>query len=275
MSPLADLLPAFPLTIWLVLLAAGGTIGLLSGLLGIGGGVIAVPVLLEVFATLGLPWDRSVAMAVGTAQTNILLASLTAVSTHWRAGTIDGGLVRAWLPAVLAGTAAGLAVGAVVPAAVLTTTFAVAALCLAVKLGLGDRLVLAQGLPRGLAGQLPPVLVGTLAASVGVGGGTLSTPVLSLFSYPVQRAVGAGALFNLVIALPATGFFLVHDQGADGRTADAVGDVSVTCLLALSLPALAIAPLAAGWSTRVPAVLLRRLFALCLAVVAARLLLRN
>ena len=275
MSPLSDLLSAFPLVIWLVLVTAGVMIGLLSGLLGIGGGVIAVPVLIEVFATVGLPLDRAVAMAVGTAQTSILLASLTAVSAHWKAGTIDGGLVRAWLPALLVGTAAGLAVGAVVPAAALTTTFAVAALSLALKLGVGDRLVLAPALPRGPAGQVPPVLVGALAASVGVGGGTLSTPVLSLFSFPVRRAIGAGALFNLVIALPATCFFLVHDQGLEGRTPDAVGDVSVTCLLALSLPALMIAPLAAGWSARVPAVLLRRLFALCLAVVAARLLLRN
>lgn len=269
------LLSAYPPATWPILAAAGALIGGLAGLLGIGGGVVAVPVLIEVFAALGLPLDRTVAMAVGTAQANILVASLTAVSAHWRAGTIDRGLVRAWLPALLVGTAAGLAASAVVPAAALTTTFAVASLALALKLGLGDGLVLARSLPRGLGGQVPPVLVGGLASSVGVGGGTLSTPVLSLFSFPVQRAIGAGALFNLVIALPATGFFLAHDQGTAGRPPDAVGDVAVTCLVALSLPALVVAPVAARWSGRVPAVLLRRLFALCLAVVAARLLLRN
>ena len=40
-----------------------------------------------------------------------------------------------------------------------------------------------------------------LASAVGVGGGTLSTPVLSLFSFPIKRAIGAGALFNLVISV--------------------------------------------------------------------------
>lgn len=275
MSALVDLSSTYPPAIWLVLVAAGAAIGVLAGLLGIGGGVVAVPVLLEVFSILGMPLDRSVAMAVGTAQANIMVASLTAVSAHWRAGTIDRQLVQSWLPALLAGTAAGLALSAVVPAAALTTAFAVASLALAVKLGGRDGWVLARALPRGPGALVPPALVGTLASAVGVGGGTLSTPVLALFSFPVRRAIGAGALFNLVIALPATCFFLVHDQGVDGRPADAIGNVSVACLLALSVPALFLAPVAAGWSARVPAVLLRRLFALCLVVVAARLLLRN
>src|ERR1043165_9200151 len=95
---LADFLSAYPPGIWLALLAAGVLIGLLAGLLGVGGGVVAVPVLIEVFDLIGLAKGPAVAPAVGTAQANILIASLTAASAHWRAGTIDGTLVRAWLP---------------------------------------------------------------------------------------------------------------------------------------------------------------------------------
>jgi len=124
-------------------------------------------------------------------------------------------------------------------------------------------------------GHLPPALVGLVASAVGVGGGTLSTPVLSLFSFPIGRAIGAGALFNLVISLPATAFFLAHDLGLPGRPADALGDVALFCVATLSLPALFVAPVAARWSARAPVVLLRRLFALCLAAIALRLLLRG
>ena len=83
------------------------------------------------------------------AQANILIASLTAASAHWRAGTIDGTLVRAWLPALLAGTGLGLWLGAVAPASLLTGLFAASALALALKLGTGDRLVIARTLPQG------------------------------------------------------------------------------------------------------------------------------
>jgi uncharacterized membrane protein YfcA len=67
---LADLLSAYPPGIWFVLLAAGVLIGLLAGLLGVGGGVVAVPVLIEVFDLIGLAKAPSVALAVGTAQAN-------------------------------------------------------------------------------------------------------------------------------------------------------------------------------------------------------------
>ncbi len=103
----------------------------------------------------------------------------------------------------------------------------------------------------------------------------LSPPTLSLFSFPIKRAVGAGALFNLVISVPATLFFLSADLGTPGRTVDALGDVALFCGAALSLPALFVAPVAARWSARAPVSVLRRLFALCLAAIALRLLLRN
>jgi uncharacterized protein len=271
---LADLLSTYPPSVWFALLAAGVMIGLLSGLLGVGGGVIAVPVLIEVFDLIGLAKAPAVALAVGTAQANIVIASMTAASAHWRAGTIDGPLVRAWLPALLAGTVLGLGLGAVAPASMLTGLFAASALALALKLGAGDRLVIARSLPTGPLGQVPPAVVGALASAVGVGGGTLSTPVLSLFAFPIKRAIGAGTMFNLVIAAPATMFFLAHDLGSPGRTTDAVGDVALSCLVALSLPALFVAPISARWSARVPVALLRRLFAICLAAVAIRLLMR-
>jgi uncharacterized membrane protein YfcA len=53
-----------------------------------------------------------------------------------------------------------------------------------------------------------------------------------------------------------------------------VGDAARSCLAALSLPALFVAPASARWSARAPVVLLRRLFAVCLVAVAIRLLQR-
>ncbi len=99
--------------------------------------------------------------------------------------------------------------------------------------------------------------------------------MLLLFSFPIKRAIGAGALFNLVISAPATLFSLSADLGTSDRTVDALGDVALFCVAALSLPALFVAPVAARWSVRAPASVLRRLFALCFAAIALRLLLRN
>ncbi|HYC63683.1 MAG TPA: sulfite exporter TauE/SafE family protein [Reyranellaceae bacterium] len=271
---MTEILSTYPAVAWLALLATGVLIGLLAGLLGVGGGVVAVPVLLELFLHMGMIEATAVPLAVGTAQASILIASLTAAWAHWRRGTIDRPLVIAWLPALIAGTLAGLVLGAWAPARTLTIIFAAVAAFLALKMALGDRLVLTRARLAGPIAQAPPLAVGMLAAAVGVGAGTLSTPVLSLFDFPIKRAVGAGALFNLIVALPATVTLLVLGLGAPGRPPDAVGNVAVACMLALAIPALFVAPLAARWSTRAPVPLLRALFALCLAAIALRLLLR-
>ncbi len=271
---MAELFATYPWSVWGVLLATGVLIGLLAGLLGVGGGVVAVPVLLEIFETSGMAEPTPIALAVGTAQASILVASSTAAAAHWQAGTIDRALVWAWLPALMAGAVLGLVLSPFAPAKLLTALFAAAAVGLAFKMAIGDRMVLARRPLRGLPGTIAPIAVGALASSLGIGGGTLSTPVLSLFSYPLKQAIGAGALFNVVISLPATVFFLSADLGTPGRPADALGDVALFCVAALSLPALFVAPVATRWATRAPGPLLRRLFALCLAAIAVRLLLR-
>ena len=272
---MAELISAYSPSVWGILLATGVLIGLLAGFLGVGGGVSAVPVLLEVFDLMGVAEPAAIALAVGTAQASILLSSVTAVAAHWRAGTIDRTLVRAWLPALIVGTVLGLAFSPFAPARLLTALFAVVAAMLAFKLALGDRLIFASRTPIGPFSLAVPAIVGALAAAVGVGGGTLSTPVLSLFSFPIKRAIGAGALFNLLISLPATAFFLAADLGAPGRPGDALGDVALFCVAALSLPALVVAPVAVRWSAGAPATLLRQSFAFCLAAVALRMLLRS
>jgi uncharacterized membrane protein YfcA len=59
-----------------------------------------------------------------------------------------------------------------------------------------------------------------------------------------------------------------------GRTIDALGDVALFCVAALSLPALFVAPVAARWPAPAPISVLRRLFAVCLVAIAVRLLWR-
>jgi uncharacterized membrane protein YfcA len=236
------------------LLAAGGAIGLLAGLLGIGGGVIAVPVLLEVMA------DRAdaTAIAIGTAHAAVLLAAVPALAAHARAGTLDRRLLVAWMPAMIMGALAGVVLGRVAPPALLIGVFALVAALLALRLLLGEAALAAAPPPPPL-GWLPPGLVGLLAAALGIGAGTLSGPVLALLSVPVAATVGAGSAFNLAVALPATASFAL------------AGQVALLPLLLLAAPAFAVAPAAARLTPRLRPLLLRRVFGAVLLVVAARM----
>jgi uncharacterized protein len=250
------------LTLWslILLLLAGGAIGLAGGLLGIGGGVIAVPALLEIFAY--LPVSERLPLAIGTAQAVILLASIPAVRAHRRGGGVEASLLRAWLPAMILGGLLGLALAPFAPAAVSLVVFAAIAAALGGTLLLGGRAQLADGLPAPPAGWLPPGLIGLVSAALGVGAGTLSGPVFGLFGVGLHRAVGAGAVFNLAVAAPAA------------LAALTLGQVSLPGLLLLAGPAMLVAPGAARLSRRLPQRLLAGGFALCLFGIAGRLVWR-
>jgi len=176
----------------LVLSITGAAVGAIGGLLGIGGGVVVVPVLLELFSARHLPSELGTPLAIGTAHAAVLLASIPAAVTHANAGRVDRALVRTWMLPLLLGTVLGLGGASMVAPVFLMGLFAVVALLLGATLLAGDRVTLPGPGSPGLA-VVPPILVGTLASALGIGGGTLSGPALALLSTPLHRAIGAGA----------------------------------------------------------------------------------
>lgn len=268
MSALADL----GVISILVLATVGLLIGTLGGLLGIGGGVIAVPVLLEVFAPGGMSDADRAALAIGTAQAAILLSSLAAAATHAAAGTIDRPILRSWMPAIMAGALLGLGLAPLIPAPLSVGAFAAVTILLGIQMMAGARGVLAANLPAPPLGWLPPAVIGGLSAGLGIGAGTLSGPVLGLFNTPINRAVGAGAVFNVAVALPATLGFAALGYGRPGLPPESLGYVSLSVATLLALPATVVAPFAARLSSRLPVLFLRRVFAACLFAIALRIL---
>ncbi|WP_431303007.1 sulfite exporter TauE/SafE family protein [Sediminicoccus sp. BL-A-41-H5] len=246
------------------LLLAGAGIGLAGGLLGIGGGVIAVPALLEILSH--LPVEQRLPLAIGTAQGVILLSAITAVHAHARAGSVERGLLRAWLPAMILGGLVGVFAAPFAPVVLSLLVFAALAAGLATTLVLGLGVPAEGGLPRTPWGWLPPGLIGFASAALGVGAGTLSGPVFGLLGIGLHRAVGAGAVFNLAISTPAT---LAALAGGPWSIA-ALGQVSLPGLVLLAAPAMLVAPAAARLSRRLPQRALAWGFGLCLYAIAAR-----
>ncbi|MBY0337949.1 MAG: TSUP family transporter, partial [Acetobacteraceae bacterium] len=104
-----------------------------------------------------------------------------------------------------------------------------------------------------------------------VGAGTLSGPTLALLGAPLPGVVGAGAAFNLAVALPSVTAFVAAGWAEPGLPRASLGHVALVPLALLVAPALAVTPWAAGMAARLPVPALRRIFALCLLVVAARM----
>lgn len=260
---------------WLLpLLAATGLIaGLLAGLLGVGGGIVIVPMLYYVFSYLEIPEAVRMHLAVGTSLATINVTSIRSVLAHHDRGSFDRDIFRDWVPGITAGVLAGTWLATLANFDTLVLVFGFVALLVALHMAFGRRdWHLHRAAPRGLAAWPVTLLIGALSAMMGIGGGTLSVPVLSLCNVPIHRAVGTAAGFGLVIALPATLGFIAGGWHANGLPPGSLGYVSLPGFAVIAIATTLTAPLGARLAHALDPEPLRRAFALFLGLTALRML---
>ena len=202
------------MTGYLVLAAAmlvtGAVSGVLAGLLGIGGGIVIVPVMEAALAFLGIDEAIRMHVAVATSLATIIPTSIASARAHHERNSVDVALVRRWAIFVLVGALAGSLVATHVHGRTLSAIFAIMAFVMAIKLLLPlDGRALSRDVPTRWPVYSIPTAIGAISSMMGIGGGTLSVATLTLFNQPIHRAVGTAALFGLLISLPGTAGFIV------------------------------------------------------------------
>jgi uncharacterized membrane protein YfcA len=257
------------------LLAAGAFGGLLAGLLGVGGGIVIVPVLDVALGLAGVPPGAALHVAVATSMATIIPTSISSSSSHAKRGSVDAEVLRRWSVPIVIGSLAGALLASRVDARMLAAVFGGVALLVALKMVLPlDHLVVRKSMPDGPAGALIPALIGAVAAMMGIGGGVLSVPTMTLCGEPMHKAVGTGAALGLWISLPATlGYLLAPAQDAAALPLT-IGYVSLLGFAVIAPMSWIVAPFGARLAHSLDRRRLSAAFGLFLLVVAARMLYR-
>lgn len=263
------------LLLWLVpLLGVTGLFaGVLAGLLGVGGGIVVVPVLYLLFSYLGIDPEVRMHVAVGTSLATIIPTSIRSVRSHARRDAFDRDIFRSFAPSMFVGALAGTVIATGVNFAVLTGTFGAIALLVSLQMGLGNPTWrLAARLPGRVGAAGLGSLIGGLSAMMGIGGGTLSVPTLTLFGVPIHRAVGTASGFGVVISLPAAIGFAWGGFGEAGLPPGSLGYVNLLGLALIVPTTLLSVPLGVRLAHALDPRGLRRAFAVFLGLTAARML---
>ena len=259
----------------LALFGTGLLAGVMAGLLGVGGGIVIVPVLDAVLIGAGVAPAWSLNVAVATSLATIVPTSIASARAHHARGAIDWPLARRWGPAIASGALLGGLLAARAPSAWLAALFGSVAVVVALKMFLPfDHLRLAAAPPRGLPGAAIGAGIGATSAMMGIGGGTLAVPAMILAGEPIHRAVATAALFGLLISAPGTLTYLLASPVA-ALPAGTVGLVHLPGAALIALATIATAPLGARLAHRLPARALSMAFGAFLALVAARMLWRT
>jgi uncharacterized membrane protein YfcA len=268
-----------PVSTWLLLLSlvtvAGIAGGLLAGLLGVGGGIVIVPLLELAFAGAGIDASITMHLAVATSLATIVPTSIASSRAHARRGAVDLPTVARWAPWIVAGALGGAVVAARLNGRVLAFVFAALALAVAGRMLLAGAPADAQRRQsQATGGAAVPLAIGFLSALLGIGGGTMSVPVLNLRGLPIHLAVGTAARLGFWISLPATVGFMLASPPRDLVPPLTIGYVHLPALALVALLTWFIAPWGAKLAHRMSRRVLTIAFACFLLVVATRMLLR-
>jgi len=258
----------------LIFIAAGAFSGVMAGLFGVGGGLILVPILAVVLPHGGLSPDLAMHTAIGTSLAVVAMTSLSSARAHHRRDGVRWDVLKAFAPGLALGAVIGAIVAGHLSAASLRLAIGIGALAIALRMLLAGAPKVVSGRPVPSMPELFGVggLIGAASSLIGIGGGSLTVPYLSMRGIEMRQAVGTSAAGGVPIAWAGAAAYMVTGMGQPDIPAGQIGYVSLSGFAMLAVASVATAPLGAWLAHRLPPVMLKRAFALLLIGVALKMI---
>lgn len=243
-----------------ILILGGALVGFLSGLLGVGGAMIIVPLLNLLFTSMELPPSLVQHLAVGTAPSTILFTSLVTFIAHARMGSMRWDAWRKMTPGIIAGAIGGAVLAHHIDGRSLEMLFAAIIIVMSGQLTVGFK-------PRPRAGLqvffFPVgILIGGLASLSGVAGTLQLVVFLAWAGFLWCDCVGTAAALSLPIALTATLSYMAVGWNVPDLPRFSLGYVYLPGTFGLMLPSMLMAVAGAKLAhwPRLPVAALKRGF---------------
>lgn len=256
----------------LFLLATGAVGGFLSGLLGVGGGFIFVPALVYALEIMGYQGLHTTHLAVGTTLAVMMVTSALSAYGHYQRGAFDKTILKNWSAFLIAGVVLGALSASFIPSRLLYAVFALLTFCLAIYMTRGATEAVKSAVPLSIKFQQSLVVViGWASALVGIGGATLTIPLMTKAHVPIHRAIGTAVALGVVVAAIGMLGYMMIGRFVQDLPNYSIGFVNYAAVGAILPTALIMAPLGVRLAHRLSRVMLARLFAAVLFLVALKM----
>jgi uncharacterized protein len=258
-----------------VFAVVGAASGFLSGLFGVGGGIIRIPVFLRLLPLFGVAHPVVMHVAVGTSIALVLPAAVAATRKQIALGNFDFAFYRTWAIGIFVGALIGNVLLPHVSTEILTVIFAIFILAVAVYEGfLKGHTAIAKELPSGATKLGVATGVGCIAALTGTAGGTVTTPTLQAFGARIEAAIAISSATGLVTGSLGTIGAILAGWQAPGLPAFCLGYVDLLIFAVMLPTTMWAAPLGVRTGHRLSELWLRRVFAALLFIIAADIVLK-
>ena len=260
----------------LVLMAGGMGAGFLAGLLGIGGGVIFVPCFYFIFfGFFNVPPDVAIPVATGTSLLCMIPTSISAARSQYKRGNMNTQVIRNWSVFMLLGVATGTLISKIYGGKWLAAFFGVVMIINSINMLVRAKAKPAfDSLPSKGKQNIIAFLIAAFSSMLGVGGGTLTVPVLTACSVKPHIAIGTSSAVSLFVCVPGALLMILMNitstpEGAPTGTVGLVNVLAAVCVVPVSI---FFAPLGVRVGKLLPPVTLKRIFAVALFFISLRML---
>jgi uncharacterized membrane protein YfcA len=256
----------------LIYLLIGALAGTLAGLLGIGGGLVIVPILLISFQLQGFAPEVLTHSAIGTSLAIILITAISSASGHQRRGAVRWDIVRWIVPGLMLGSLLGAKLADAINGRLLQGLFGGYALIIAIRMALDLKPKANRQLPAKPVQLVVGGVVGSISALFGIGGSSMTIPYLVRCNVDIKQAIGTSASCNFPLALVGALSYWYLGVNAPNLPAWSSGYIYWPAFLGITLTSFIFARLGARLTHRLNAKLLKRIFAALLVLVSAKLI---
>lgn len=247
--------------------------GLISGLLGVGGGIVLVPFLAWVFTHNGMPAETIMQTAIATSLTTIIITASSSILAQHRRGAVDWKTVKTLTPGIAIGAWFGADLAHLLSSQVLAIVFGVFLLINGIRMGLNSKSKPHRELPKPFALGIVGGVIGTLSTLLGIGGGSLTVPYMVWNNVNMKRAVALGSACGLPIALFGALSYIVIGFQETNLPVGNIGYINIPAFIGISFTSLFAATLGVHLAHALPTQALKKAFSIVLIIVGIKMLL--
>ncbi len=228
-----------------IYIVTGACAGFAAGLLGVGGGLIIVPVLFFIFAAQGHETQYLMQMALTTSLATIVITSISSMRAHHKKQAVLWPLVFLLSPGIIFGAWFGGLFASAINSDYLKSFFIIFEFAVATNMLLKKQTTQHNTPVKKITATIGGASIGFVSTIVGIGGGTMTVPFLHWFNISMRNAVATSAACGLPIALIGTVSYVYASYKLPIGGAHAIGYLQLDALFFISATSFLFAPLGA------------------------------
>ncbi len=246
--------------------------GVLAGMLGVGGGLVIVPMLVIAFTLQGFPPENIMHLALGTSLASIIFTAIVSSLSHHKRKGVDWDIVKKICLGILIGTYIGSFIASEISAQILKLFFAVFLFYVTYQMLFGKAPKASRTIPKFFGLSIAGLGIGFISSLVGIGGGTLSVPFMVWHNVEMKKAIGTSSAIGFPIAISGALGYFINGLSVVGLPEYSAGYIYLPALISIVIFSMLSAPLGVRLTHALPVAKIKKCFAVLLVIVAIKML---